>query len=160
MIILELWLDIYYNGVTYSTYSYSSGDLQVTFPSTSDSLWSCSPFLRARVLTTPLLIKSLCFNSGSWAVLFLLLQKHKYPHLECTITLLCIMFVHIGHTHYHQHPFYFVLLKFKDLVAKQHPTASTCSWLMTRMSTEQHSQMRHIDRQTDRQTNWLVDGLP
>ena len=41
-------------------------------------------------------------------------------------------------THYHPHPFYFVLLKFKDLVAKQHPTASTC----TRLSTERHSQMR------------------
>ena len=26
------------------------------------------------------------------------------------------------HTHYHLHPFYFVLFKFKDLVAKQHPT--------------------------------------
>ena len=26
------------------------------------------------------------------------------------------------HTHYHLHPFHFVLFKFKDLVAKQHPT--------------------------------------
>ena len=26
------------------------------------------------------------------------------------------------HTHYHLHPFHFVLFKVKDLVAKQHPT--------------------------------------
>ena len=27
------------------------------------------------------------------------------------------------HTHYHLHPFHFVLFKVKDLVAKQHPTS-------------------------------------
>ena len=28
------------------------------------------------------------------------------------------------HTHYHIHPFYFMLFKVKDLVAKQHPTTA------------------------------------
>ena len=28
------------------------------------------------------------------------------------------------HTHYHVYPFHFVLFKFKDLVAKQHPTTT------------------------------------
>ena len=28
------------------------------------------------------------------------------------------------HTHYHLHPFHFVLFKVKDLVAKQHPTTT------------------------------------
>ena len=163
----KLWLDVYYNGVTNSTNTYSSGDVQVTFPSTSDSLWSFSSFLRARTLTMPLLIKSLCFKSGGWAFFFVP-QKHKYPHLRCVIMLLCIMcgltfsrrsskcpkgkccsvwgmqliywmLPLATHCHmlYHLHPFYFVLFKFKGLVAKQHPTASTCtisSWSMTRMS--------------------------
>ena len=31
------------------------------------------------------------------------------------------------HTHYHPHPFHFVLFKFKDLVAKQHPTKCAIS---------------------------------
>ena len=34
------------------------------------------------------------------------------------------------HTHYHLHPFYFMLFKFKDLVAKQHPTNThTCMYI-------------------------------
>ena len=48
------------------------------------------------------------------------------------------------HTHYHLHPFYFMLFKVKDLVAKQHPTSSGGHTL----------QYVHVVRQ------WLADKLP
>ena len=37
------------------------------------------------------------------------------------------------HTHYHLHPFHFMLSKFKGLVAKQHPTNSVSEYLQRYM---------------------------